>query len=775
MRFSKTGQIAKLLVAFLSAAALTFLPIKSTAAANHSDGYVSADFGGINIAKSESLEARFMPINIDGLIQGAEDRWTHFYHLDLTIDSGDPNNPINSFIRFGSYRKVGNTVFGNLDFYVRGATQVKANAGSNCELDAWGQVEIRKISGTETHRSQCWRGTSLTIGRDYTVSLNPDLQKGDNWWFIKINETDNPNNSIIVGSIKIFGATPDLNIKNMSWSLTYMGDAKPCSEVPSMDTFIWPIKSSSGTHVTYIRNNIGKCINGSFDWSSTKNAWYAQVGGKKVNSNTNLSTNSSTAKRIPRPNNTWTQPQGVLPGLSEVRMKGYFADDPSYFATAQEISRSFTKSNSLPIWDVNYEFPTFTSAWWGGYFIPDESGNWEFQLTSDDASYLWIGKSAITEYSVRIGSAFLSLPGAHPKASTSGAIYLEKDKIYPIRIQYGNAIDASSFKLEVKAPSFKSNWDSNLEGLIWSSDYTNMEDCTNFGISYSLAQSLGYGTFDVPGCKNNPAKSLSGSSNSGGNSTPTKSSSKTKPNTPTFSAVNFSDNKFNIEVNIGNSGTNPPDKIYLVAPKMGITSANPIFGKINGEKATWSLELSELLSGVMIPLEIVSEKDGVSSDALTGVYQAPYISTNGIATSAPLAPSNFKSRIVGNSALITVELKNKRGAIPTNAYLYSKSLGIPKNKAIQGDIIASNALIEVPLKSSMLGNKYSVIIYLSNGKGESTPLSAILSVPKAPTKPTIPTAAPSAPKAPLKSAICVRSNQTRTFTGDTCPPGWTKR
>jgi branched-chain amino acid transport system substrate-binding protein len=245
-------------------------------------------------------------------------------------------------------------------------------------------------------------------------------------------------------------------------------------------------------------------------------------------------------------------------------------------------------------------------------------------------------------------------------------------------------------------------------------------------------------------------------------------SSVIKPTTPTFSGVNFVGNNININVNIGSSSSTRPDKVYLVAPKLGINSSTPAEGKISGSSATWSLPLGNILSGVAIPLEIVGEKNGVRSEPLTGSYIKPTTSV----TTAPPAPTNYTSRIVGSSAIITIQVSAKESSRATSAHLYSSALGIKKNPGLQGDVVGTKALIEVPIKASMAGKKYPITIYLKNSKGESTPLNATLSIPKAPKAPTLPTALPK-PVVP-KAVICSFGTQTRTFE-DNCPPGWERR
>jgi len=478
--------------------------------------------------------------------------------------------------------------------------------------------------------------------------------------------------------------------------------------------------------------------------------------------NTTPSSGSISSLRKPRSNSSWSRPSSLVPGLSEVHQRGYFKDDTQFFSSASLIKVLRTLPSSLPVWTLTRELGEDVSIWWGGYFIPDETGNWDFRLTSDDASYMWLGKDAVVNYSFGPGTAFLSIPGVHPAESKSQSITLEKDKIYPIRIQFGNSIDVASFRLEIKAPGFKSTWDSNLEGLIWSSDFTDTQDCTNYGISYTLSQALGYGTFDVPSCKNNPGKVVN-------------SNAEKKPATPSFSGVNFSGNKINIDINLGSGSSNRPDKVYLVAPKLGILATNPMPGKINGGNASWSIDFDKLLGGTAIPLQIVAERDGVASDPLIGTYQAPSISEVVATKSVPGAPRNLKSRIVGDSALLTVDAPIKTGSLATGVRLISSSLGITKAKSLKGEIVGDKGFIEVPIRQSMLGKKYPIVIYFVNSKGESKPLNGTIAIPSPTRVPSVPTTIASVPRTPPKTVICTRANQTRAFEGEACPPGWEKR
>jgi sugar lactone lactonase YvrE len=252
------------------------------------------------------------------------------------------------------------------------------------------------------------------------------------------------------------------------------------------------------------------------------------------------------------------------------------------------------------------------------------------------------------------------------------------------------------------------------------------------------------------------------------------SSSSSSLNRPSFSRVSFSGNIINIIVSIGTSSNNRPERVYLVSPKLGIYPASPKLGKISGNVASWSIPLDKTLSGTLIPLEIVAEKNGERSASLTGAYKAPVSTSQTKNTSVPSAPRNFQYRISGSSAIVTVSFETKKDASPTDVFLYSTALGIPKSKAIRGEIISNKGLIELPINASMVGKKLPVTVFLSNAKGASKPILGTISIPT-PKKQTQPTSLPVPPKTPPKTTICTRANQTRAFEGDTCPPGWEKR
>ncbi len=236
-----------------------------------------------------------------------------------------------------------------------------------------------------------------------------------------------------------------------------------------------------------------------------------------------------------------------------------------------------------------------------------------------------------------------------------------------------------------------------------------------------------------------------------------------------FSLVNFSDNKINISVKLGDSSL--PDKVYLIAPKIGAAESSKLQGQIIGNIASWSLDLNSALAGSSIPLRVISIKNGVESESLEGAFDAPAAVAKLITSkSVPLPAKNIKSRIIGTSAFITAESTIKVGAIATAAYIFGSSIGVSKSKAITGDIVGSKILLEVPIKQSMAGKKIVVNLFLANDAGESQPSQVIIDIPSIPGASF---ALPTKPKVP-NTIFCTKGSITRTFAATSCPPGWKK-
>lgn len=113
------------------------------------------------------------------------------------------------------------------------------------------------------------------------------------------------------------------------------------------------------------------------------------------------------------------------------RYVGYFADSMTWWDTAQ-LQGQTNSTNNINNFSSNAD----NYSWqWMGYFKPNVSGTWTFFTASDDASYLWIGTTAVTGYLP--SNATVNNGGLHGTQERSGTVYLEANKFYPIRIMFG--------------------------------------------------------------------------------------------------------------------------------------------------------------------------------------------------------------------------------------------------------------------------------------------------------------------------------------------------
>ncbi len=149
-----------------------------------------------------------------------------------------------------------------------------------------------------------------------------------------------------------------------------------------------------------------------------------------------------------------------IPGLQFKVVDGYFLDNPAYFINGNSgnpptvLSSGETQNMS----DFNTSTKSFIrgqreffSIEWQGYIIPDATGNWKISITSDDASYLWIGNHALYDY--KTSNAQIKNGGLHGPKTREGSIYLIKGQVYPLRIQYGNNAANMTFNFTISSPS----------------------------------------------------------------------------------------------------------------------------------------------------------------------------------------------------------------------------------------------------------------------------------------------------------------------------------
>lgn len=125
---------------------------------------------------------------------------------------------------------------------------------------------------------------------------------------------------------------------------------------------------------------------------------------------------------------------------------GYFNDDPTWFVGA---------GGDFGIPDTNLAggatIPEYTSLEWQGYFLPEVTGEYTFTTSSDDASYLWIGSSALNP--INTEDALVNNGGLHGLQSASGSIELTAGVYYPIRIQAGNNQVSGTCLITIEGPT----------------------------------------------------------------------------------------------------------------------------------------------------------------------------------------------------------------------------------------------------------------------------------------------------------------------------------
>lgn len=117
-------------------------------------------------------------------------------------------------------------------------------------------------------------------------------------------------------------------------------------------------------------------------------------------------------------------------GLVRRNYSGYFNDDVNWFSTA-----TFTGSG-INVTGINYSAGAdLYSNQWLGYFKPIKTDTYTMYTNSDDASYLWVGDTAITGFTTV--NAIVNNGSQHGMQERSGTVTLNANVMYPIRVQFG--------------------------------------------------------------------------------------------------------------------------------------------------------------------------------------------------------------------------------------------------------------------------------------------------------------------------------------------------
>jgi hypothetical protein len=138
-------------------------------------------------------------------------------------------------------------------------------------------------------------------------------------------------------------------------------------------------------------------------------------------------------------------------GLFGKRVDGYFNDDVNYFSGRTVVeSGVFQNLSGFSSYRDQYSWE-FT-----GYFQPPYDGTYFIGLGSDDASYLWIGSTAVSGFTT--GNALINNGGLHGYQTVVGQINLLAGVYYPIRIQFGENYGADSIAVAILGPQYMGLW-----------------------------------------------------------------------------------------------------------------------------------------------------------------------------------------------------------------------------------------------------------------------------------------------------------------------------
>ena len=150
----------------------------------------------------------------------------------------------------------------------------------------------------------------------------------------------------------------------------------------------------------------------------------------------------------------WTTASGDAAGLFKTTYTGYFEDNVDFFATATPATFGANPATSVQtteIFEPNSEDGELFSVQWLGYFKPTTTETHTFFLNSDDGSYMWIGATAVTGFT--IGNALINNGSAHAPVEVSGSIALTAGQYYPVRIQYGEGGGGDLLEFNYSTPT----------------------------------------------------------------------------------------------------------------------------------------------------------------------------------------------------------------------------------------------------------------------------------------------------------------------------------
>lgn len=791
--------VKRILSALISATLMLFVIVATNPSA-HADGQNQIashlDWSGVNLSVISSISQSFTPLSVPSPSEG---------QVDWSLNVGNSTSALStSLILLNN----GSVVWQFID--VPAGSRVMNVDTARCNLQSG-----NAFGTPNSFRSICTAPLQAVAGETYTFDVKFWDNNGSKWWTASVS-IKSTGQIIQLGRLENNASNDVLNTSTYmsAYNQTsfYKVPLPACSDVPNYSIIYGPLKNSGVIQPANTGNRGSSACPGIDRYDlSTPGKYQLNIGSKT----TGTATSGRMTASEGQPENTSLRQNwfgGYLNSSKYIEQeftplqlptvnKNQGTAESIQFAWQWKNTNSFTGQPVGGFTDLeivhsssNINTATFTFVLWDGVDVSNsyDTQNCEkrvlpvAQHARSDTFYIVCYRSITIEhgvtYSIRVEQD--TQKGANwwkstltnmttNQSVTIGSIKAtENDINSPLFALWSNMIYTGSPVacdavpvLDLVVSPIRNSPTSKL-----TLGDTILPQCANATVVANKGKLGGY-VFKYGGT-NPAARNLEGAPLvSEPSPTPKATSKAVVVNKPTFSLINIVGNKLNVSVNLGTAGSSRPDSVYLVAPKLGILDSNKLLGNISGSKASWSIDFDKLLSGTAIPLKVVGVKNGVESDPEEQSFSAPDASKLVANKTAPLAPKNVKSRVVGTSAVITAESTIKVGALATSAYIFGTALGVPASQAILGEVIGNKVLFEVPLKSSMAGKTFPFTIFLANETGKSQPVQGKLTVPSAPKIPSGSIKLPTQTKAP-KTIFCVKGSQTRTFAAKACPPGW---
>jgi len=188
---------------------------------------------------------------------------------------------------------------------------------------------------------------------------------------------------------------------------------------------------ASGGTTTVTINGVGYTAGGGGQGSNPQNSAGSSLGGLGVSGSTGATGSSG--------GNGGQGTAVFSAAMTYVSTKSsqYFADNPSLFSGwTEDYIGTTTDMSSLAASTGSTISRAVFSVEWFGYFLAPSTNTYTFTTASDDASYVWVGSTALAGYTT--SNCVVNNGGGHSQTYVSGNIYLTAGTYYPIRIQYGD-------------------------------------------------------------------------------------------------------------------------------------------------------------------------------------------------------------------------------------------------------------------------------------------------------------------------------------------------